>query len=201
MAGFQSYLESHYQVVCHRAFGKDKGDSLPGLEALEKSDVMVVFTRRITLPPGQLALVRKHLAEGGAVIGIRTASHGFQNYPEFDKEVLGGDYKGHHGDDAAVVQIAPGRTEHPLLVGVKPFPTRKLYKNATIADDATVLLDASTPTYREPVAWVREYKGSRVFYTSLGVPEDFAQESFRRLLANAIFWTTHREETASRRDR
>ncbi len=109
LSEFQRYLENRYQVTCYRAFGKDKGDSLPGLEALEKSDLMVVFTRRITLPPTQLALVRKYLAAGRAVIGIRTASHGFQNYSEFDKEVLGGGYKGHHADDSAEVQISPGR--------------------------------------------------------------------------------------------
>ncbi|MEO6182206.1 MAG: ThuA domain-containing protein [Verrucomicrobiota bacterium] len=193
-------MENRYQVTCYRAFGKDKGDSLPGLEALEKSDLMVVFTRRITLPPTQLALVRKHLAAGRAVIGIRTASHGFQNYPEFDKEVLGGGYKGHHADDSAEVQISPGRANYPLLAGVKPFPTRKLYKNAAVADDVIVLLEASTPVYREPVAWVRQHNGSRMFYTSLGTREDFAQESFRQLLVNAIFWTTQRDEAANPSD-
>ncbi len=200
LSEFQTYLESRYQVTCYRAFGKDKGDSLPGLDALEKSDLMVVFTRRIKLPQEQLTLIRKHLNAGRAVIGIRTASHAFENFPEFDKEVLGGGYKGHHSDDPAEVQISAGRSENSLMAGVKPFPTRKLYKNAAISDDALVLLDASTPAYREPVAWIRQFHGSRIFYTSLGVPEDFAQESFRRLLANAVFWTTRRDEATLRRD-
>src|SRR4051794_28677410 len=34
LAEFQSYLESHYQIVCLRAFGKDKGDNLPNLDSL-----------------------------------------------------------------------------------------------------------------------------------------------------------------------
>ena len=40
----------------------------------------------------------------------------------------------------------------------------------------------------EPVAWTHEYgdRKAKVFYTSLGHPEDFAEAGFRRLLLNAI---------------
>jgi len=31
-----------------------------------------------------------------------------------------------------------------------------------------------------------------VFYTSLGAQSDFANPAFRRLLANALFWTAGR---------
>src|SRR5438067_911982 len=58
LAEFQTYLESHYQVVCQRAFGKDKTDDLPGLEALENSDLMLVFTRRLSLPEPQLERIK-----------------------------------------------------------------------------------------------------------------------------------------------
>jgi type 1 glutamine amidotransferase len=43
---------------------------------------------------------------------------------------------------------------------------------------------------------INEYKGARIFYTSLGVPEDFKEASFRQLLRNAVFWTTKRDEDA-----
>ena len=32
-----------------------------------------------------------------------------------------------------------------------------------------------------------------MFYTSLGVPDDFQNESFQRMIVNAIFWTTERD--------
>jgi type 1 glutamine amidotransferase len=51
----------------------------------------------------------------------------------------------------------------------------------------------SNPGQTEPIAWTRDYKGSRVFYTSLGNGETFEDKNFRRLLANALFWTTRRE--------
>jgi len=193
---FQEFLENKYLITCHRISGKDKGDSLPGLEALSASDLMIVFTRRVTLPAAQLGLLKKYLASGRPVIGLRTASHAFQNYLEFDREILGGGYKGHFGNEEAAVTLSPGRASHPVLAGVSGLTSHKLYKNPTLTDDVVVLLDGAIGSHREPVAWVRERNGTRVFYTSLGTPEDFAQESFRRLLVNAIFWTTRRGPTA-----
>ncbi len=51
---------------------------------------------------------------------------------------------------------------------------------------------------RQSVAWTRELKRpdggvQRIFYTSLGHPRDFEDESARRLLVNAVFWALGRE--------
>jgi type 1 glutamine amidotransferase len=199
LSEFQEFLEGRYRVSCQRAFGKDKGDGLPGLEALKTADLMIVFTRRIKLPPEQLQLVKDYIASGRPILGIRTASHGFDTFPEFDREVLGGGYKGHFTNSLAQVSLVPGQDGHPVLAGVKPFTSRKLYKNPSIATNDTVLLTGSIPGHSEPVAWVRQHNGARVFYTSLGVQQDFKEESFRRLLLNAIFWCTQRPEAAMRR--
>jgi type 1 glutamine amidotransferase len=126
-------------------------------------------------------------------VGVRTASHGFQTWLKFDPEVLGGSYNNHYGKDLpAEVTIDEKGKDHPVLAGVKPFTTTgKLYKNATIAPDATVLLRAKTAEYGEPVAWARDAKAGergRVFYTSLGTPEDFKDPQFIALLANAVKW-------------
>jgi type 1 glutamine amidotransferase len=42
---------------------------------------------------------------------------------------------------------------------------------------------------KHPVAWVNTSQNRRVFYTSLGSPEDFANPAFRRLFLNGILWT------------
>ena len=62
-----------------------------------------------------------------------------------------------------------------------------------VADDITILLTGSNPGRVEPLAWTRDVNGGRVFYTSLGNPETFEDEEFRKLLAQAIFWTARRE--------
>jgi type 1 glutamine amidotransferase len=133
------------------------------------------------------------MESGKGVVGIRTASHAFQTWLDFDHEVLGGDYKGHANDKTAQVSINLAAKDHPVLEGVEPFTTDgKLYTNAHPASDITVLLTAKSQDNRQPVAWVRtrpDHHDQRVFYTSLGVPEDFQNENFRRLVANAILWT------------
>jgi len=44
----------------------------------------------------------------------------------------------------------------------------------------------------EPVAWTNRYKNSRIFYTSLGHPDDFQNPHFRRMLINAVFWAMNK---------
>lgn len=194
LAKLQEDLEKN-GVVCARAFGEDKGNGVPGLEALADSEVMVLFTRRIVLPPEQMELVKKHVDSGKPVVGIRTASHGIQNWlPDtkaFDAEVLGGSYNGHFkNNEPATVAFNPAQQDHAILKGLKPFGTEgKLYKNPTLAKDAQVLLTARNQSgNEEPVAWTRMHQGGRVFYTSLGVPKDFENPEFRQLMVNAILW-------------
>jgi type 1 glutamine amidotransferase len=48
---------------------------------------------------------------------------------------------------------------------------------------------ATTPP--QPVAWTRSYgpNQARIFYTSLGAPEDMKIADVRKLLLNAVAWT------------
>ena len=62
-----------------------------------------------------------------------------------------------------------------------------------VAKDVTVLMTGTIPDHTEPVTWVREHKGGRVFYTSLGHPDDFKDENFVRMLTNAVFWTAKKD--------
>ncbi len=195
LAAFQKILEANYPIKCARAFWTSK-TNLPGLEALETSDAMLLFTKRLDLPSDQLELVKKYCLAGRPIVGLRTASHAFQNWLELDHEILGGDYHGHYGSGPITkVAIAKGAADHPVLKGVKPFETKtKLYKNPHIADDTNLLLTGSIPEHTEPLAWTREHRGGRVFYTSLGGPEDFDKQVFRTLLVNAIFWAGQRKQ-------
>lgn len=190
----QKHLEKHFNAECSRAFRKTDSD-LPGLENLESCDVMVLFTRRLTIDGEQLERVKKYCLAGKPLVAIRTASHAFQKWLDLDKGVFGGNYKGHFGDkmDCQVV-IVEKNSGHPVLKGVKPFLSKgSLYKNTGLASDVTVLLEGTIPGHTEPIAWTRDFKGGRIFYTSLGHPSDFEDPNFLRLLANAIHWTTKRD--------
>lgn len=193
LAAFKKLLEEKHGCTCTLNVVPEKGDKLPGIEGLESADVAIFFTRRVKLSDDQVAKVKKYVASGKGVVGVRTASHGFQTWLEFDPQVLGGSYGNHYGKDEEA-QVTPNdkAKDHPILKGVTAFTTDgKLYKNPKLADDATLLLSAKTPTAAEPVAWCRDAKPGergRVFYTSLGVPKDFENPQFQQLLVNAVRW-------------
>lgn len=194
---FSAYLQQQ-GLECSASWGKDKGKELPNLEPLARADVMIVFARRLTLPEEQMKLIRAHWEAGKPIVGIRTASHAWgekdnPDVPFFDHQVLGNNYNGHYGDEPVAVTSVPAQAAHPVLAGVKPFTSRKLYKNKELAPTATALQIGDNGKARDVVTLVNEYKGGRMFYTSLGVPEDFKDANFRRLLVNAIYWTARRE--------
>jgi type 1 glutamine amidotransferase len=146
----------------------------------------------LTIEGEMLEPLKRFVKSGKPIIGIRTASHGFQNYLEMDKEVFGGDYKNHYGDKMVCeVKIVEKEKNHPVLKGCSAFKSNgSLYKNTNVAADVTVLMTGSIPDHTEPVAWTREKDGRRVFYTSLGHPDDFKDDNFIRLLVNSLAWVT-----------
>jgi type 1 glutamine amidotransferase len=168
-----------------------KVQSIPGLEALREADLAVLFVRRMTLPESELAEIRKYLAAGKPLVALRTSSHAFENWKEFDKEVLGGNYQGHHGNNLKTTgNVIEDAQRDPLLNGVKGFISEgSLYKNTPLEPKAKVLLMGTVEGHPpEPIAWTHEYMGARIFYTSLGHPADFKEESFRRLVQNGMEW-------------
>ena len=200
LAGLQKYLEANFPVRCTRAFIEGTDETrLPGLENLDDCDVMLLFTRRLKLSGQDLQRIKAYCLAGKPIVGVRTASHGIQTWLELDREVFGGNYHGHYGAEPMTeVAVAASGKDHPLLSGVRPFRSLgSLYKNEGLAADNVVLLTGSNGQNTEAIAWTRQYKGARIFYTSLGHPQDFAEESFRRLLVNALFWTTKRDLPSS----
>ena len=188
-------------------------DNLPGVNVLSTADVALISARRRVLPKSQLEAIRKFVGEGRPIVGIRTASHAFAPigkaavpdgraaWREFDADVLGGHYIGHHaenGPKAVVgVTVAPGADTHPILKGVdgaKIVGHGSLYKVSPLAKTATPLLIGSIASQApEPVAWTNAPASSgRVFTTSLGQIDDFQNPDFNRLLRNAIDWAVAR---------
>ena len=202
-----------YRVTIIHADKTDK-NNFPGLTAaLRDADLLFISVRRRTPYQDQLDAVRAHLAAGKPVIGIRTASHAFALRPkqkvtdpklaawqEFDPEVFGGHYANHHGaGPKTTLTFAPGAEKHPILSGLTAAQlpgNGSLYIVKPLVPTATPLLIGTIPDKpAEPVAWTHRYgpKQARIFYTSLGHPDDFKNPAFRRLLTNAIAWSLNKE--------
>ena len=190
LAVFQDYIEKNCPVQATQIIYQDEDDD-QSLEPLQDADVLLVFTRRLNTTGKELDRFKAYCAAGKPIVGVRTASHAYQNWLAFDKDVLGGDYQGHYGGGViASAEINPSAKDHPILQGISNFDSYgSLYKNPSIAADTTLLLTGHTEEHTEPVAWTRIHHSGRVFYTSLGHQRDFEVEMFLRLLANAVLWT------------
>ncbi len=177
---------------------------LPGVEVVNEADVLLISARRRPLPKAQLDVIRKYVASGKPVVGIRTASHAFhlmKDQPvgldawiEIDQEMVGGNYKGHTSNTSKGIVRPLENVKHPILTGVPAGEFTSggtLYLNTPLDPKTVELMRGRIEgnDKQEPVAWTFDRKdGGRTFYTSLGHLDDFAQPAFQRLLLNGIYW-------------
>ena len=210
------HLGHHFQVSYVWGDATDR-NSLPGLEVLNQADAMLVSVRRRLLTPNDMALVKRFVAQGKPVIGIRTASHAFSlrkgevpqglaDWPEFDAQVFGGSYTNHHGNGLLATAVRPHEVDHPIVANIDamPFATGgSLYRTSPLKESARPLLFGSVEGKpKEPLAWTfLRRDGGRSFYTSLGHVDDFANPRFVRLLVQGIHWATGLPSAEIRFDR
>jgi len=173
------------------------------------------------LPSQQMSLVKEYVNSGKPVLGLRTASHSFNankvvpntggavvdasgkvpefldQWPEFDKEVFGGNYQGHYGTmkEGIVFSIVPGMENHQLFKGVSPeniigpvAPLHTLYENRPLrsANIQVLMLGAIPEKPVEPVLWINHREKGKVVYTSMGHWDDWKIEKFRTIMFNTV---------------
>ncbi len=160
---------------------------VPGLAHLEKADLVIWFSRLITLPEESMAHVYRYLDAGKPLIGIRTANHGFIGFDyeldgrriDFGNDVLGGAFRNHYGrwhQDSTRASVVPEHSGHPVLRGVTdvwgPSDVYRTYpEGKSLPEDCTPLLMGQPLTGRQPtdppnekliplpVAWVKPWTG------------------------------------------
>ena len=193
LKAYKKVLEASYKIEVSETYTKDKSKEAPNFEKVKDADVLIVFARRLSLSKGNLKLFKTHLAAGKPVIGIRTASHAFQNFLELDAKFFGGSYKGHGKD--MTVKMSAENSSHEILKGLQVAGWErhdKPYYNDKNAPDVKVLLKGTESGGRvHPMAWTREVGKQKFFYTSLGLPADFKDEKFITLLNNSLSWVTN----------
>ena len=184
----------------------DDRNNIRGLDVLNKADVAIWSIRRRTPPKQQLDIFRRFISAGKPLVALRTTSHAFcqrnqkpadglDEWPQFDREVLGGHYQNHHGNKLVTyVRAVDSAGSHPVMKGVQTKEFRvfgSLYRSLPLSESATALMFGRAGDLKphEPVAWTNTGPaGGKVFYTSLGHPDDFELPDFQRLLRNAVYW-------------
>lgn len=201
-----AHLAKDFRIVTISGPTGGDDNALAPINEIADADVVLISVRRRTPPQAQLDAIRKYIASGKPVVGIRTASHAFAlgkgqvlppghaGWATWDADVIGGNYANHHGRGPAVeVMLAPhASANHPILRGVRlPFTSSSsLYRNTPLRSGAVALISGTIPNQpTEPLAWTfARADGGRTFYTSLGSPEDFKNPSFTQLLRNGLIW-------------
>jgi len=140
-------LAKHHGFTCTVVFGVDENgvitpgaNNVPGIEALDKADLMVIFTRFQNWPAEQMQHFVDYLKRGGPIVGLRTATHAFripkdspfakysndysgEDFPGgFGRQILGEKWAGHYGGNhrqSTRLIIVPEKAGHPILRGVK----------------------------------------------------------------------------------
>ncbi|MCY3970557.1 MAG: ThuA domain-containing protein [Acidobacteria bacterium] len=144
------------------AIDPEEQTNIPGLEALDDADLMVIATRFRELPDQQMKHIVDYVESGRPIVGLRTATHAFayqrnldspyahwsfrsESWPGgFGQQVLGDtwiNHHGRHGQESTRGVVAPGAADHPILRGVDDVwgPT-DVYGLRNLGDDANVLL-------------------------------------------------------------
>ena len=141
----------------------NRTDNIPGLEALDSADLMILFTRFRNLPDTQMKHIVDYVESGRPVVAMRTATHAFDlktsktyqryswNSKEWDggfgRQVLGEtwiDHHGKHGVQSTRGIVVKGQERHPILRGIESgaiwVPTDVYKVRLPLADGAQPLV-------------------------------------------------------------
>jgi trehalose utilization protein len=148
MPQFAEILEKRQDFRCTVLFSRDPKTgqidphargNIPGLQALEKADLLILFTRFRDLPGEQMRYFAEYVDAGKPIFGIRTATHAFEiekgkRYARyswsskeagweggFGRRVLGETWIAHHGEhgkQSTRGRIVPEQKANPILRGI-----------------------------------------------------------------------------------
>ena len=179
------------------AIDPDQKANIPGIEALDDADLLVLFARFRALPPESMKHFVDYVESGRPIVALRTSTHAF-NYPDpsapyaeltwnskdpaggFGRKVLGETWVAHHGEhqvESTRGIPAPGQEDHPILRGVADvWGPSDVYAVRDLPGDSTPILLGQVLEGMDPTDPVVEAKGTtpiawtRTYTGSAGKP-------------------------------
>lgn len=204
---FMNQTCADYFDIDYVIYDQENRHSLKGLDKVVEADLLVLSTWRLALPKQDLQIIRDYMKTVKPVYVLRTSTHGFSlrptqevpkgsdQWPEFDREILGCYYNG-HDSSAYMTDVHLGEKKHPIIKKINPFSVRSwLYRVSPIEKDCEVLLWGSVRGGdKEPLAWTRiRESGGKVFCTTMGHHEDFLSKEFQTILYRSLHWCIDRD--------
>ena len=196
VVSFQKMLDSFSGCECYvqpfDLFVQDEDNK-------DKYDTVLYYSMNWDCPPDDSPIYKYMENEIGSGQGIIILHHALLSFQKWDvyTEVSGVRFRGADGlfkyTQNQTVKSHILDTGHPITKGISDF---------TIVDETYIMGEPEEPgneilitteneTSIKNIAWVRQYKKSRVFsYASGHDNKSYADESFRKILYNAILWTS-----------
>ncbi len=130
---------------------------------------------------------------------MRDPPEGLDSWPEFDREVFGGNYTNHYGNAMKVtIKLVETTCGDSALTARRdsaaeircPLVARSTASHP-LSEGPTVVIEGSVEGHAIASQWrgLRRADGGKSFYTSLGHVDDFHGDVLPQLLANAIAWS------------
>ena len=155
-------------------------DNIPGLEALDKADLMVMLIRFRELPDAQMKHIVDYIDSGKPIVGMRTATHAFSYAKHkdspyakyswrdakfdggFGRQVLGETWISHYGKhekESTRGIIAPGMEKQPLTRGLTDiWGPSDVYEVKTLSGDSKPVILGQVLTGMNPTDPVNTQK-------------------------------------------
>jgi hypothetical protein len=176
---YEKWIQENYNVKCvwtgdvpqkrKKGTKPSKQRDITGMEQAEKCDVMLLNLNRVTPGEKQLDLVKKYFASGKPVVGLRNASHAFENWPAIDREVFGARHGGPFlpGSKGLPMKVEDRGKKSPLVGDFRPFlPAGGLDRYTELAPEVEVLISGGQKDNLMPQVWSRVHPKTkaRIFY-------------------------------------
>lgn len=173
-------LAKRYGFTCTVIFGLDDNgyilpgsSNLKGLAALDKADLMVLFTRFSNFDDEEMKHFDAYIRRGGPIVAFRTSTHAFNNKGNakwehyswnykgeksawkdgFGELVLGETWVSHYGTNhkqSSKLLLEDSQKQHPILRGVKDVWVQSggytAYPNGATTLARGQVLNGMTPT-------------------------------------------------------
>ena len=137
-------------------------DNIPGLDALRRADLLVMFMRWLELPDDQMKEIVDYANSHRPIVALRTSTHPFHYVKHLDSPYAKYDYAskdpqggfgrlvigetwvrhwGRHQQESTRGIIVPEMQDHPILRGVKDiWGESDVYEVTTLSGDAKPLV-------------------------------------------------------------
>lgn len=198
---FRSFPDVSFEIVEH-----PKVDERLRPESAAQLDVLVLYDHWQEISPETKTNFLNFLKAGKGLVALHHSLCDYQDWPAFE-QIVGGKYylskqvvKGIEKPQSTYkegldIPIHMADADHPVTRGVKDFVIfDETYGRFEVSPDVHVLLTTDAPTSTKVIGWAKTYDRARVVYLQSGHGhQGYENPNYRRLVAQAIRWTAHRE--------